>query len=192
MKNLLEKVKGILFDPANSWQKVKEEKIDIKQFLFSYVLILAAIGPVSQFIGYVIIGRAFGFRLSFFGGLFNLILSYVVSIAGIALASFIMGQLSLSLNYKKDFIEHFKLISYSLTPYWILSVFYIIPPISAIAIIGGLYSLYLLYLGTPIVIEVPKEKIIIYIIILVIILFIIYFCLNLLSSGAFLLGLRKG
>jgi len=184
MKDLFEKVKNLLFDPVNSWNIIKEEQMDIKKFLFSYVFILAAIRPICQFIGFVILGRAFGFKISFFGGIFSLTISYVISVGGLFLASFIMGQLSTTLNYKKDFQEHFKLICYSLTPYWILSAFYIIPPISLISIIGALYSLYLLYLGAPIIIDVSKEKIIIYILIVIIILIIIYSSNNLLLFGS--------
>jgi len=187
MKFLLEKVKKILFDPANCWQEIKDETIDIKQFFLSYVLILAAIGPISKFIGYAIIGRAFGYRLSFLGAITNLILSYVIEIAGVIISAFIMNQLASTLNYKNDFKEHLKLICYSLTPYWILSVFYLIPPLSLISLIGALYSIYLLFLGAPIIIEVPKEKIFIYLIILIIILSIINIAVNTLVFGSFLL-----
>ncbi len=185
--DLLTKVKKVLFDTINFWQEIKDEQLNIKQFFFSYVLILAAIGPVSQFIGYVIIGRAFGFRISIFGGLLNLIISYAISIAGLFLYAFIMNQFADTLSYKKDFNSHLKLICYSLTPYWILSIFYIIPPLALISLIGGLYSLYLLYLGAQNIIDIPKEKVFIYIIVLIVLVAIVNYTIVLLSSGIFIL-----
>ncbi|MFN3411173.1 MAG: Yip1 family protein [Exilispira sp.] len=186
MQNLFEKIKEILFDPANTWQQIKDEEIEIKQFFISYIFILAAIGPVSRFIGYTIIGRAFGFKIPFFGGLLNLIISYAIESFAVLVYSFIMNQLADALDYKKDFKQHLKLIAYSITPYWILSVFYIIPPLSSISLIGGLYSIYLLFLGAKVLIDIPKEKIFIYIIILVIITIIINYAINFLSIGYFL------
>ncbi|MEJ5273664.1 MAG: Yip1 family protein [Spirochaetota bacterium] len=179
MKELFERVKNILFNPLESWQKIKEEQEDIKTFLTSYVLILSAIIPLAQFFGFVIFGRIFGIRINFFKGLLDLIISYFVQITGIILASFVMSQLSVTLNYKKDFMAHFKLICYSLTPYWILGIFYLIPPIWLVSLIGALYSIYLIFLGADKIIEISREKTFIYIIILVIILFIIYFVINL-------------
>gem|GEM_PF-1705498 len=190
MEGLFAKIKRVLFDPSNFFKEIKDEPIDLRQFLLSYVLILAAIGPISGFIGYVILGRLFGLKLSFFGGILNLIISYVIIIAGLLVTSFIMSQLSSSLNYKKDLNEHLKLIGYALTPYWIFQISYIIPPLSLLSLIGALYSLYLLYLGAGEIVEVPKEKVIIYIVIVIVVMTILYSVINLLVSGAFISSIK--
>ena len=51
-----------------------------------------------------------------------------------------------------------KLVSYAATPWLLLGIANIYPPIALLALLGGLYGLYILFLGIPIYMETPKEQ----------------------------------
>jgi len=45
-----------------------------------------------------------------------------------------------------------------MTAAWIAGIFYLLPALSMLALIGALYSLYLFYVGLPILMKAPEDK----------------------------------
>jgi hypothetical protein len=56
-------------------------------------------------------------------------------------------------------LNAFKLVVYSWTPSWVVGALLIIPALSWLVAIASLYSLYLFYLGLPLLMETPREKV---------------------------------
>ena len=54
--NLVERVKGILLSPNQEWQTISGETTTVAELYKSYIIILAAIGPVASIIGMSIVG----------------------------------------------------------------------------------------------------------------------------------------
>ena len=67
-----------------------------------------------------------------------------------------------------------KLSAYSATAGWVAGIFYLIPSLWILAAIGGLYSLYLFYLGLPVLMKVPAEKAVPYIVVIIISVIVLY------------------
>jgi len=67
-----------------------------------------------------------------------------------------------------------KLSAYSSTAGWVAGIFYLIPALWILAIIGGLYSLYLFWVGLPVMMKVPAEKAVPYIVVIVIATIVFY------------------
>ncbi len=61
-----------------------------------------------------------------------------------------------------------KLAVYASTASWIAGVFNLIPALGALTIIGGVYSLVLLFLGLPILMKTPEDKKIVYYVVVLI------------------------
>jgi hypothetical protein len=65
--------------------------------------------------------------------------------------------LARSFGGRRDFQNAFKLSVYSYTPVWLAGIFLLVPGLSFFAILG-LYGVYLLWLGLPLLVDVPREK----------------------------------
>jgi len=80
----------------------------------------------------------------------GLAMVYVVSMIANALAPSFGGQ--------KNPMNALKLIAYSGTAAMLGGIFAIIPALGVLTLVAGLYSLYLLFLGVPVLMQVPREK----------------------------------
>jgi hypothetical protein len=84
-----------------------------------------------------------------------------------------------------------KLAVYSMTPGWLAGVLYIIPYLGIVAILGGLYGLYLMYLGfeTPMM-ETPKDKALGYMLISIIVVIVLFVVFGLIQGGIYAARVR--
>jgi len=161
--NLVARVQAILLKPKEEWLKIKDEPTTIQQLFTKYVVILAAIPAVCQFLGWAVIG---GFRIPYAGrswmsrALLYAIFSYILSLVVVYALGFIINTLAPNFSSTQNLPMAMKLAVYSMTPVWIMGIFNLIPALSVLSILGSLYGLYLLYLGfaTPLM-GTPKEKV---------------------------------
>ena len=69
----------------------------------------------------------------------------------------------------------------------------IIPFLGILTIVGILYGLYILYLGLPILLGTPKDKVVTYVVAVVISTFVVYFVLDaiigVITAAAFHVGM---
>jgi hypothetical protein len=159
--NLGERVKGILLKPKQEWQTISKETIAIPELYKTYVVILAAIGPVASIIGMSLVGIRIpfvgSFRVSIFTSISSAVVHYILTLVGVYVLALIIDGLAPTFSGRKSLNQAFKVAAYSYTPGWVVGVVGIIPSLSPLMILG-LYGLYLLYLGLPILMESPKEK----------------------------------
>jgi len=159
--NLVERVKAIILTPATEWPVIEREPGDPAYLFTNYVAILALIPAIASFIGSSIIGvsmPAVGtFRTPIFSGLFHAILSYVLSFVVVYIVGLIIDLLASSFQAQKNPGNALKLAVYSYTPAWLAGIFQIIPGLAFLSILG-LYGIYLLWLGLPVLMKAPKEK----------------------------------
>ena len=159
--NLVERAKAIVLKPEAEWPVIEREPGDV-QFLFkNYVAILALIPAVAGFIGGSIVGvtvAPFGtVRAPIFLGLVGAVLGYLFTFVTVYAAALVIDALAPTFGGQKNFENALKVATYSSTPYWLASIFTIIPALSFLVILG-LYGVYLLYLGLPVLMKAPKER----------------------------------
>jgi hypothetical protein len=63
-------------------------------------------------------------------------------------------------------------VAYSSTAVWVVGIFYILPSLSFLAYLG-LYSIYLFYLGIPVMKKTPEDKRVIYMIVSAVVVIVI-------------------
>ncbi|HNT68202.1 MAG TPA: Yip1 family protein [Syntrophorhabdaceae bacterium] len=176
--DLVGRVKAIILKPKDTWEQIKGEETTIKDLYMSYAAILAIIPPAATFIGWSVVGMSFmgmSYRVPFANGLGYAIFHYVLSLVGIYAVAFIIDMLAPNFGSQKNMTGAMKAAVYANTPIWIASVFFIIPSLSPIVMIASLYSLYLLYLGLPVLMETPKEKVVGYIIVVIVASIIVFY-----------------
>jgi hypothetical protein len=154
--NLIERVQGILLKPKQEWQTIAGEATPIPELYKTYVIILAAIGPVASIIGMSFVG-IHGFRFSLASSLTSGVVSYILTLVGVYVLALVIDALAPTFSGQKNITQAFKVAAYSYTPGWVLGVLLIIPAFSPLMILG-LYGLYLLFLGLPALMKSPQEK----------------------------------
>jgi len=174
--NLVERVKNILLSPVSEWDVIKGETYTAAELFTQYAIILAAIPALAGFIGFSLIGHSFGlgtFRLPIGYGLAYFVTSYIMSLAGVYILAIVIDRLSPNFGASQDMAAALKIAVFSMTPYWIGGIFLLIPSLSIITMIAGIYGLYLLFLGIKQLKDVPPDKQVTFFIIIVLVTVII-------------------
>lgn len=181
---IVERAKAILLTPKTEWPVIDAEPATIGDIFKSYVLPLAAIGPVAGFIGSMVFGYTiFGvtYRPTIGAALGSAIIGYVVSLIGVYLLALIIENLAPQFSATKDRTQAFKVAAYASTAAWVVGIFALLPQLAVLAIIGGIYSIYLLYLGLPIVMKAPADKAISYVAVVIVVAIVLRIVLGLLT-----------
>jgi hypothetical protein len=159
--SLIERVKNILLQPATEWPVIETEPATIRGIYMSYVCILAAIPPIASLIGMLL----FGYAAAAFSGFMiaNVVLHYLGSLAIVYLLAMVIDALAPTFGGTKDMVRAFKVAAYSMTPFWIGGLLLIIPTLGMLVWLIGLYGIYLMYLGLPLLMKPPEDKAIPYV-----------------------------
>lgn len=166
--NLVARAKAILMTPKQEWPVIDAEPLNVRELLIGYVLPLAAIGPIARFVGLSVFGLGVGWAIS------QAILSFVLAVISVFVLAWVINALAPNFGATQNMQQAIKLSAYSATAGWVAGIFYIIPALWILAAIGGLYSLYLFYLGLPVLMKVPADKAVPYIVVIVISVIVLY------------------
>jgi hypothetical protein len=164
--NVIERATNIILKPAETWAVIEQESGDLQQLYVPYMLVLAAIPAVAGFIGMSIFGiGGFGFsmRIPVLSGLGMMVSQYVMTLVMVFVWGWLVNALASTFNGQPNLMNAVKLAVYASTPSMVAGVLHAIPGLGMLALLGGLYSLYVLYLGLPILMKNPQEKTIPYI-----------------------------
>ena len=154
--NLVERVKRILLSPQTEWEVIDAEPTTPAELYTRYIIPLAAIGPVSQLIGFSVFGFM-GYRVPIGTAITYALATYILTLIGTYVLALVIDALAPSFGGKRSQIQALKVAAYSSTAAWVAGIFALIPAVSVLSIVG-LYSLYLLYLGLPTLMKAPREK----------------------------------
>lgn len=159
--NIIERIKGILFNPKEEWQTIAGETTSIAELYRNYIFLLAAIGPIASFIGMSLVGVSLPlrgvYRISIASGITSAAIQYGLTLVSVYILAYIIDALAPIFSGEKNLNQAFKLAMYSSIPGWLVGVFALIPAFGVLGILG-LYGLYLLYVGLPVLMKSPKEK----------------------------------
>ncbi|HET9175991.1 MAG TPA: Yip1 family protein [Pseudolabrys sp.] len=183
--NLMDRIKGILLQPKSEWGKIDSEPGDAGYLISNYVAILAAVAPISTFIGTSIIGMG-GARVGIGAGLLYAVVSYVLSLIGFFVLGYVIDFLAGTFGARKDLQSAMKVSAYAPTAAWLAGVFNILPALSFLSILG-LYSLYLLYTGIGALMRPAANNALIYTIAVIICAIIVW--INILAIPVLLFGM---
>ena len=163
LQQLIQRVINILFKPLDEWKTIQGEKWTLQDLFIKYALILGAIPVVCGFIGQAVIGMSVlghTFRLPMGNAILWMVLQYVFSMGMVFGIAFIMDALAPTFGAKKDLLTSLKVVIFSWTAAWVAGVFMIIPALSPLAMLAGIYSLVLMYFGMKGIRKVPADKLV--------------------------------
>lgn len=155
----------LLFSPADGWQAIQKANLSVKECYFRQVIPLALITPVCGYIGATRVGwpvpgadtvmmttsSAFSIAIISF-------LAILVSVGAIGKLIQWMGQ---TYEAEQPLSRCISLAAYTITPLLIIGFATLYPPLWFIYLLGlpalG-YSVFLLYSGVPVMMEISKER----------------------------------
>jgi hypothetical protein len=185
--NLQSRVINILTKPKQEWPVISVEATDVATLYKEYIAPLAAIPAVCGFLGMTIIGVSLPFvgniRTSMGSGLTSLIIRFLLSLVGVYLAAFIIEKLAPNFQSTPGIVPALKMVAYASTASWVAGVLLIFPAFSPLAILAGLYGIYLYYLGLPVVMKTPSEKVIPYMVVSAVIIIVISLVIGVVSAA---------
>ncbi len=160
---IIARVQAILTNPKSEWSVIVGEQSTIKDLYLGYIMVLAAIGPVFGFVKMTLFGinvPVMGtYRVGIGAGLGNMLFSYVMALVGVYLVALVINLLAPSFGGQKNELQALKTVAYAYTAAWVAGAGLILPWVGmVILLVGSLYSIYLLYLGLPVMMQCPPEK----------------------------------
>jgi hypothetical protein len=178
LNKLVARAKAILLSPKTEWPVIAVEPTTVADLYKGYAIWLSAIPAIFTFLKMSVIGTsvmfAGTFRVGIGAGLTTMVLSYVLSLVMIYVLALIVDALAPTFGGQKNNIQALKLVVYAYTASWVAGIAQIVPGLGILLmIVGGLYSIYLMYLGLPHTMKCPPEKAAGYTVVIVIIAIVV-------------------
>lgn len=161
---ILNHLMGLYTHPKQEWQTIERNHEALNSSL-SHVLLIALIPAVCSYIANAHIGWNPGVGEPLFltsqSAIFMSVGMYfglITGVFGLAYLAFWMGK---TFDANPTFSQAFELSSYTATPLFMVGIAALYPTlwfIMVIGLIGLTYSVYLLYTGVPIIMNIPEEK----------------------------------
>ncbi|MEP7155081.1 MAG: Yip1 family protein [Betaproteobacteria bacterium] len=152
------RARNIILQPQTEWPVVSREKTDSALRVASYILVFVGLQSLSLMLCLLIAGD--------FGSSIGLGVIVAVGISGFTLALLFTFMFALLANLlarmfggEGSFRCSLQLVAYASTPSWIGGAFGMIPVVgSAVSVLAGVYGLYVLCVGVPPMMKIPKTR----------------------------------
>jgi Yip1 domain len=185
--DLKARVTNVLTKPKQEWPLIASEPGDVVQLYKEYVMPLAAIPTICGFLGMTFIGvtvPSIGtLRTPMVSGLTGSIIEYVLTLVGIYLGAYIVAKLAPTFQSSGGIVQALKMVAYASTAGWIAGVLRLIPALTPLIFLAALYGVYLFYLGLPVVMKTPPDKIVPYMVVSAVVIIVISVVMASLSGG---------
>ncbi len=162
----MRRVFRILFKPGWEWTRIKEESFSFSRFFVSFALMLAAVSPVIRFLTGFVYGH---YKRPFTGWSWAVVrrellfcaVIYLCSLGAVYVWGRMISLLAPLFSSRRKKTESLVLAVFSMIPFWLGGVFYLIPEYGWIIKIGvGFYGAYILFRGlTAALLETPRKKV---------------------------------
>jgi hypothetical protein len=183
--NLVNRIKNILLSPKQEWQVIDDEATSVGGLYIGYIVPLAAIGPVASSIGMAVFGISVPvlgtYRVPIDAAVRQGITQYVLALVGVFVLALIIDELAPYFRGQENRYQALKVAAYSSTAVWIVGIVGLIPTLSILWPLG-LYSLYLLSLGLPVLMKVPQDKAMGYTVAVIICAVLLFFVIGMIAA----------
>ncbi|MGL4222939.1 MAG: Yip1 family protein [Shewanella sp.] len=155
---------GLYTHPKAEWHAIEKNHEALKNSL-THLLLIALIPAVCSYIAMAHLGWNPGvgerLYLTSQSALYMSIGLYCGLIAGVFALAYLVHWMAITFDAKPDFNQALELSAYTATPLFMVGFAALYPVLWFIMLVGlaGLtYSVYLLYTGVPIIMNIPEEK----------------------------------
>jgi hypothetical protein len=156
---LIGRIKNILMQPRLEWPRIAAEPETMGSLYTNYIIPVAGFAVLCSFIdnlmGFSVLGITY--KPTYGQALMSAVWQYAMQLGGVFVMALILGYLAPAFGGRNDRLGALKLAGYAATAGWLANFFLLIPWLSFLTLLG-LYSLYLISTGAPVLLAVPKNK----------------------------------
>lgn len=161
---LVQHVVGFFLHPVREWEEVRRQNLSIGQALV-HALILGAIPVVSGYVGTTEFGWQIGtaetIKLTHFSAGIIALLYYLVILAAVLSMGWMIHWMGETYGASQPLARCVVLAAYIPIPLFLVGVAQLFPVLWLNLLIGlpaVTYTIFLLYLGIPVMMEIPAER----------------------------------
>lgn len=154
----------VTFNPAEGWRRVHDDAPSLIQVLLLHAVPFALIPAVCWYVGVTEVGWSIAgerMRLTTASALPMCVLFYGAMLAGVVFLGFMVRWMAVSYGTVAGFAQGVALISYTATPFFLAGITGLYPLLWLDILAGcavACYCIYLLYLGTSVLMNVAPER----------------------------------
>ena len=157
---------GLIYNPHREWSEIRREGgTSITHAFLRYALLLALIPPFSLFVGTTQMGWSIAgsdiVKLSYDSAVPIAIAFYFALLLGLAFVSYCVFWMERTFGVTASFERCLMFTIYTSTPLFLSGIIGLVPVLwlDVIVVMGAAaYSVYLLYSGVPIFMDIPEER----------------------------------
>lgn len=155
---------GLYAHPKEEWHTIDNRHESLKYSL-THILLVALIPSICAYVSAVNIGWSIGvgepIRLTGDSALMLAVAMYVALIGGVFALAYLAHWMAHTFGSEPTYTQTLELASYTSTPLFMVGLAALYPELWFVMLVGlaGLsYSIYLLYVGVPILMHIPEER----------------------------------
>lgn len=161
--SVIARARSTLLTPKAEWPTIAAEADTVSHLYSHYIVVLAAIPAVVQFLRFSVLGIGTPFlgtyRVGVLSGLSSAVLTYAFTLIGVYVVALIVDTLAPTFHGQRDRVQALKTVAYAYTASWVASILGIVPGLGLLATLAGLgYGIYLLRLGLPVTMKCPESS----------------------------------
>jgi len=156
---------GLFTDPVVEWEKIREQQKSKDKRGVGFVFVLAAIPAISGYIGTTKVGWRIGvgepIRITGESAISIAIIYYLALIVGVFTIGWVIHLLGKAYEVVRPLPLCIALAAYTATPLFLIGIMEVYPVLWLNMLLGLpalAYTVYLLYSGLPIMMEIPTER----------------------------------
>lgn len=161
---ILNHIWGLYAHPKEEWQTI-EKRHESLMYSLVHILTVALIPAICSYFATAHIGWSIGtgstIKIAESSALMMSIAMYIGLIVGVFALAYLVQWMAVTFDAKPDFTQSLELAAYTATPLLMVGLTALYPVLWFVTLAGlaGLsYSVYLLYSGIPIMMNIPEEK----------------------------------
>jgi len=156
---------GILFNPLQEWERIRDQSSSVLGHYLKFVVPIGLLPPVAWYVGATHVGWTLGdrvIRLTPDSALQIVVLFYLAILGGVGLLGYLVHWMSETYEAHTSTMDKgMAVAAYTCTPMFLCGVVGFYPLLWLDMLLGcaaAAYTVYLLYIGVPIVMRIPKER----------------------------------
>ena len=156
---------GLFTDPAHAWEDIREQQKSRGKTSVGHVFVLALIPAISGYIGTTQVGWRIGvgdpIRITGDSAFAIAVIYYLALLVGVFTIGWVIHLLGKAYEVVKPLPLCIALAAYTATPLFLIGIMQVYPVLWLNMLLGLpalAYTVYLLYSGLPIMMEIPTER----------------------------------
>jgi len=161
----IQHIVGLFIDPMRQWEKIRDQQKSEDGGSVGHIFLLAAIPAISGYIGTTQVGWRIGvgepIRITGDSAFAIAIIYYIALLVGVFSIGWVIHLLGKAYEVEKPLSLCIALAAYAATPLFLIGLMQVYPVLWLNMLIGLpalAYTVYLLYSGLSIMMEIPPEK----------------------------------